>query len=435
MTPGIVYKSKSSGRLAFAVATRKPIEVDRGRMSVTAILSTGSADQQGDVVDPIGFHDHVHKANPVVFFDHRDSTDLSAKLPIGIAEDPSGNYTVRSVDLPDAGPALVAETYFSRKSKLAEQVFDLVSEDMLRGTSVGFLPLAENGVPVPGAVSVIRKGRGPQDRGAYHFHEWVLSEYSHTPQPVNADALTVKIEKSWGKWVPELRAKLEPYLVTKSRSTAAVRGFNGGRTVPKPIKKADPLATDPMAEAGDDMSAFANVDPDGLDMEGGGDTTPTAKAAYDGSQALMDAVAMIEEALASGEHVKGRAKIKKCLENIKAEADELSAIGDMVAADLGGGEMDDEAAVEDETPPEPVEVDDEDGAIVTKGGYKPRRFAGVTFAGDTAVIVHKSGLPPRRYTLAELTQTKSEPFDREVAALKRRAARVARELKYAPRGR
>lgn len=423
MNGGIVYRKANGKGLVYRQPPGKPIAVDAKSMSVKAVLTTPIADSQGDIVDPTGFDDSVHRLNPVVFLDHHQG---SHKLPIGKAETPTGDYTVASITLPDGRPAIVGETFFSQKSKVATEIFELVSEDILRGVSMGFMPAHDDrAVPLPGAVSVIRKSRG-DERGSFHFHEWTLHEYSHTPQPVNPEALTIRIEKSRaGGWSPELTRAIEPFLITKSRRPAMVRGGYGGPSV---VNKAmdeipmEPEVAEPAEPLEDDMAAEMDVDDS---------VTPTARAAYDGAQGLMDLATMIEELLAKGEHVKGKQKLMKCLENLRSEAEELTAIGDMVSGELGG-KSDEESDTEPD--PEPIETGD-DGEIVVKGGYRPTRVARVQYEADgKSVIVAKSKSSPRRYTLAEVTKSRKESsLERRFRTAQRTIARAARIVQQSPK--
>ena len=80
---------------------------------------------------------------------------------------------------------VIAETKFSASSPFARDVFALYAEGVLRGWSVGFVPV--KAVPV----------RPARDRPATGtcYPEWDLLEYSAVPVPENPQALTLAVRK------------------------------------------------------------------------------------------------------------------------------------------------------------------------------------------------------------------------------------------------
>lgn len=199
--------------------------INQRRMSVRSIISTGRVDLQGDIVEPAGVDLSQHKRNPVVLLNHQLVGPLNQ--PIGVAQDPDGNHTVRLVRLKGGLPALEATTYFRKGDRIAEQVFELIRDGHIRGCSVGF-------GPVPGGTRVLKKSTD-RERGSFHFRRSVLHEYSHTPTPVNPEALTVAIEKSFGRWDPAIIQSLQPYLL--KAGAVVVSGFDVGAAVTEPPEK------------------------------------------------------------------------------------------------------------------------------------------------------------------------------------------------------
>ena len=376
--PGRVFRLKGSDGPPLAASNVAPaLTVDRAKMAVEAVICTPLVDHQGDVVDPSGVDLSVHKLNPVVFYDHRGGKSPHI-LPIGKAEGPNGNYTVRLMDLPGRGPALVAKTYFAQSDRFASEVFGLVAEDILRGTSIGFAPgRAEKGLPNP--VEVLERPAGRDARGSFHFRRSVLHEYSHTPAPTNPEALTIRVEKSnYQATCPELYRALEPLLV-KSRGATV--------TVPRTVEKAemdelmpptDP--TDPPVEpVGDPPPEEPTPDPVS-------DTPPEASEAYDGAQMVTDLAGRLRDVANKSLHDQTRKSFAKVADKLDGLAAELSSHAEAVEAKLagsepvesGGGSDGDEGPDEPEEPDEPPDVEKSaDGLIVTKSGYKPRRY---TFA-------------------------------------------------------
>jgi HK97 family phage prohead protease len=139
--------------------------IDPANMIVRSIITTCSPDRSGDVVLASGLRNAAEfLKNPVVLWAHQRTMP-----PIGICQ---------SLDVqPDR---IVAETKFSASSPLAADVFKLYAEGILRGWSIGFLPI--KAVPT---------------RTGLKIEEWDLLEYSAVPVPENPAALTVAIQKGF----------------------------------------------------------------------------------------------------------------------------------------------------------------------------------------------------------------------------------------------
>jgi HK97 family phage prohead protease len=137
--------------------------IDPANMLVRSIISTSAPDRAGDVVLPAGLRNRDEfLKNPVVLWAHQRTMP-----PIGICQ---------TLDVqPDR---IVAETKFSASSPLAADVFKLYAEGILRGWSIGFLPVKV--VPT---------------RTGLRIEEWDLLEYSAVPVPENPGALTMAVQK------------------------------------------------------------------------------------------------------------------------------------------------------------------------------------------------------------------------------------------------
>ncbi len=184
---GVALLKDGPASVASPVTLTTNPTVDESAMSVTCVLTSATPDRQGDIIDPTGGDFSEHETNPVVMFHH----GKTHKLPIGKAEDPAGNYTVRLAQAPDGSDLLLGTTFFSQKSQFAQDVFGLIAEDIMRGVSIGFDPPADES-------QIVQLGASPSlDRPALHFKDgWKLLEYSHTPIGVNRDALTFKVHKA-----------------------------------------------------------------------------------------------------------------------------------------------------------------------------------------------------------------------------------------------
>lgn len=137
--------------------------VDPTQMIVRSVISTGEPDRAGDVVVPTGLRNSdEYLRNPVVLWAHQRMMP-----PIGVCQ--------ALKILPDR---IVAETKFASSSALAADVFRLYAEGVLRGWSIGFLPVKS---------SPLRRGM--------RVEEWDLLEYSAVPVPENPAALTMAVRK------------------------------------------------------------------------------------------------------------------------------------------------------------------------------------------------------------------------------------------------
>lgn len=129
-----------------------------GRYAFT--ISSGSVDRDNDTIDPSGWKLDSYKQNPVVLFGHQ-----SRQPPIGRAENVNALTGALKADVVFAEPGTYA---------LADTVRGLVDQDILRATSVGFIPL---------------KWMFDEKRGGVDYSEQELYEFSIVPIPSNTDAL------------------------------------------------------------------------------------------------------------------------------------------------------------------------------------------------------------------------------------------------------
>lgn len=136
----------------------------------TAKITTNSVDRDGEVLIPQGMDARDYKKNPVVFWNH------DYNLPIGTAADMKRN------DDHWTATAKLASTPF------AQEVYTLMREGVVRGVSVGFVPI-ESRPPTKGDLSKF----GDDVRRVYS--KWKLLEFSVVPLPANQDALITAVSK------------------------------------------------------------------------------------------------------------------------------------------------------------------------------------------------------------------------------------------------
>ena len=137
---------------------------DVNEMSATAVITTPAWDRTNDSLNPEGGSTEKYKSNPVVLWDH--GKDIT--IPVAKCEDRKGNLSIiKSKD------GWIGTSYFSSKCKQSEQIFDLITEGIIRATSVRFCPLEQPIVKSQGRL----------------FNSWELEEWSWCPIGVNPEAI------------------------------------------------------------------------------------------------------------------------------------------------------------------------------------------------------------------------------------------------------
>lgn len=160
-----------------------------------------------------------------------------------------------------------------------------------------------------------------------------------------------------------------------------------------------------MDETTPDAAPVDALAPPPADEMPSGETTPTAQAAYDIAQGVEDLISQAEAMLEKGEHPKGKAKLRKLLDDLKSYAEDATAIGEMVEADVAGDEKseppaDESAEPEPEPAPEPLEKS-ATGQLITKSGYKPRRWSYLPAAKPVAKSDPAPALTPDQQAALE----------------------------------
>jgi Escherichia/Staphylococcus phage prohead protease len=145
------------------------LKVDPAQMLVRAVISTSTPDRSGDIIVPSGLRNaDEYLRNPVVLWAHQRGLP-----PIGTCE----RLTIEA-------DRIIAETKFTASSQFARDVFTLYAEGVLRGWSVGFIPVQ--------AIPITSRRSKP---GGTSYPEWDLLEYSAVPVPENPQALTLAVNK------------------------------------------------------------------------------------------------------------------------------------------------------------------------------------------------------------------------------------------------
>lgn len=165
------------------------VQIDKGSMYCGMLpITTISEDRQGEIIDPSGALLDFHRSSPVVCWQH--SHKLAPTLPpIARAETPSGQYDVKLID-----GVLYSGCTFSQATKLANQVFALINEGMIRCRSIGAIghKLEPYTPEAPG--QVIWEGKiVPARTRSVIYRVWEMLEWSWVIIPANRD-ITIAVK-------------------------------------------------------------------------------------------------------------------------------------------------------------------------------------------------------------------------------------------------
>lgn len=165
------------------------VQIDKGSMYCGMLpITTISEDRQGEIIDPSGALLDFHRSSPVVCWQH--SHKLAPTLPpIARAETPSGQYDVKLID-----GVLYSGCTFSQATKLANQVFALINEGMIRCRSIGAIghKLEHYTPEAPGQVMWEGKIVPARTRSVI-YRVWEMLEWSWVIIPANRD-ITIAVK-------------------------------------------------------------------------------------------------------------------------------------------------------------------------------------------------------------------------------------------------
>jgi len=389
-------RTRPAAVLASLVAKAVPSE-----LLVVGALSTPAEDLAGDVVLPSGLDFRPHARTCEIDLEHaRGATGTAAVAWARKSLSRPGDYSTAWSTVDYAGrPTRLpfGHAYFDQSDPLQSQVFDLYAAGALTGFSLEFVPLECKS----------RGFRSPlEDRDAMEFTRASVVRYTCCAVPVCPDAVVVE-----GGVVR--KATTAPTQVPPALCTILSSGRVGAEQLHPVIRKAlahhlpaKQYHRTVEAKAMDEDTVYdaANPNPDAPEAgDAGGSATPTAQAAYDAGQMLSDACAQIEDALGKCEHVAGKKKLMSLCDQLKKFGEKAVAIGDQVAADVGGSGDMDEDDEEPDVPAEDMEPDDADGGVL-KAFAKPVRKA------------YRPRL--KRFTLAEVKKGIQSPDPAAEAARK-----------------
>lgn len=123
---------KLAGNTVAVMQEARP-HINRERMSARAIINTAAIDREGEQIIPSGVQTDNYAQNPVVMWGHGLE---GITIPIAKCEHPDGTLAIRKNDREIEGTS-----YFSPRIKESEQIFALIDEGIVRGTSIHVAPL------------------------------------------------------------------------------------------------------------------------------------------------------------------------------------------------------------------------------------------------------------------------------------------------------
>jgi len=240
--PGSFYKLDGS----LAIDT-PPLDasVDLDAMAATAIISTPAKDRVNDVLIPTGCNLDNYRLNPVVLWNHGFD---SASQPIGRSEDADGNLSVRISD-----KAVEATCYFSQRSLIAAQVFELIAEKIIRATSV-----REN--PIKSYMQM-----GDDREQLLVVEEWELIEWSWVDVGCNPEAVAKALSRNRLAGKPIVEPLFKSLSLSAPEPAVKGRGWSPpvkGKPVTKSTKtKADPPEDEDRPEDEEEQTAGDGDEP------------------------------------------------------------------------------------------------------------------------------------------------------------------------------
>jgi len=152
--------------------TAEETKIDADERTVTAIISTGSVDRDGEVLMPSGIQVENFMKSPVVLWAH-DYQDT----PIG-----------KAMWVTKGTKRITAKLKFAETEK-AEEVYQLFKDGFLNAFSVGFNPLS-GGRPTTDEV----KAKPELAEAGWIYRKWELLEFSAVPVPANPEALSLAVK-------------------------------------------------------------------------------------------------------------------------------------------------------------------------------------------------------------------------------------------------
>lgn len=168
----IELTEKMSSDKHFAFGICKAAEIDEEERTVVAVISTGSIDRDGEVLDPKGVMLDNFVKNPVIPWSHNAN-----EPPVG-----------KALWIKKGTKRITAKAKFAITDR-AEEVWQLFRGKFLNAFSVGFMP-KKGHRPTP---DEIKKNPVLAD-ARFIYDEWELLEFSPVTVPANPEALATAVK-------------------------------------------------------------------------------------------------------------------------------------------------------------------------------------------------------------------------------------------------
>ena len=420
---------------------------------VPSILTYPVRDYAGDEIRPGGGDWSIFRKDPRVNWTHT--------IPVG-----RGNVSLKALTLKgETRPVDYGETVFFQKSadleginravlekgtykpigmysvdeclKAAAQVERLVRDDVAQGVSIEFKANGRKGQ----AFWEMDEWSELEGRPCLHYEDWLGLAYAHAVQPINPGARTL-LTSSPEHLEKAIRVAETGKIGSETLSPIVYKAFDPLRAFLKPANRTTVRVENNVG--GKAMDELSDVPPVGGTVEmdeestspGMDGPTPAVKTCIEGAQMLLDLCDQLEASIGQSEHKKARKYVAKIIEELKATADEMNAMGETVRADIEGDKAEAEEAESesDETEAEEMDEDEEDDldSTIEKAVVVPIQ------RDDAGFIVCKSfpNWKPRRFHVSEVKDPQQEDLAAQYAeamAELNREQRKARPLIRAAR--
>lgn len=187
-------------------------------------ISTVDVDRIGDVMMPRGADLRDYKKNPIVLWSHdyRDPDNIIGKN-LWIKPDEKGIAALTEMDI---------------DSEKAAKIFRLYQKGLLKGWSIGFIPIKMSRPKTPAEAeakpgTIVIDLNGPKPGEPRLIHEkWILLEYSAVAVPMNPYVTTDRVAKEFGLTdaeVKEFGFQIEQVIDKKAISDRVIMDLAGGK--------------------------------------------------------------------------------------------------------------------------------------------------------------------------------------------------------------
>lgn len=171
-----------------SLVAQAPTEVSPGERADVSWISTEDPDRCGEVVLARGMNDRQFALNPIVTMQHcYDQPPAGKSLWRKRVKSATGAAGIKAKTVYPPRPA----NWPASEDWLPDLALALVQSDLLRGKSIGFLPIK---VHTPTDEEI---GRHQWKNVSLVIDEWILLEYACVFLPAQQNAVVEQVSKSW----------------------------------------------------------------------------------------------------------------------------------------------------------------------------------------------------------------------------------------------